>query len=208
MAEGKKSFILYCDQKGLWNKLSNEQAGVLIKHIIAYVNDENPVAPDFVTEIAFEPIKALLKRDLKKWETQQEQRREAGRRSAEVRKANSTSVDDRSISSTVNGSVSDSVSDNVSDVSKETMGAFFQNEELNFVFSKWLKMCKEKRKEYPSGSIEAIQMKLTSDGDKVAIRKVSQSLENGWVTLQPLDEKKPNPKKVSIEELTDDDYLQ
>ena len=40
MAEGKKSFILYVDQRGTFNKLSDEQAGKLIKHIFAYVSDE------------------------------------------------------------------------------------------------------------------------------------------------------------------------
>jgi len=126
MAENKKSFILYCDQKGVWDKLDDAQAGRLIKHIISYVNDENPVAPDFITELAFEPIKAVLKRDLKKWEKQQEQRSEAGKRSAEVRKRNaklaerdSTTVNERSISSTVNGNVSVSVNDNVSVSSKD-----------------------------------------------------------------------------------------
>ena len=114
MATDKKSFILYCDQKGVWDKLDNEQAGRLIKHVIAYVNDDNPVAPDFITELAFEPIKAVLKRDLKKWETQQEQRKKAGKKSAEVRKRNATSVNERSIPSTVNGSVNGSVSGNVS----------------------------------------------------------------------------------------------
>jgi len=119
MAENKKSFILYCDQKGVWDKLDDAQAGRLIKHIISYVNDENPVAPDFITELAFEPIKSVLKRDLKKWEKQQEQRSEAGKRSAEVRKRNaklaerdSTTVNDRSISSTVSGNVSVSVNNN------------------------------------------------------------------------------------------------
>ena len=119
MAENKKSFILYCDQKGVWDKLDDAQAGRLIKHIIAYVNDENPSAPDFITELAFEPIKQSLKRDLKKWENQQAQRSEAGKRSAEVRKRNaklakrdSTTVNDRSISSTVNDNVSVNVSVN------------------------------------------------------------------------------------------------
>jgi hypothetical protein len=126
MAENKKSFILYCDQKGVWDKLDDAQAGRLIKHIISYVNDDNPVAPDFITELAFEPIKQSLKRDLKKWENQQEQRSEAGKRSAEVRKRNaklaerdSTTVNERSISSTVNGSVSVNVNDNVSVSSKD-----------------------------------------------------------------------------------------
>ena len=119
MAENKKSFILYCDQKGVWDKLDDAQAGRLIKHIIAYVNDENPVAPDFITELAFEPIKQSLKRDLKQWENQQAQRSEAGKRSAEVRKRNaklaqrdSTAVNDRSISSTVNVSVNENVNVN------------------------------------------------------------------------------------------------
>jgi hypothetical protein len=109
MADGKKSFILYCDQRGIFNKLSDEQAGVLIKHIFAYVSDENPQA-DFVTELAFELIKQQLKRDLKTWEVKQEQRREAGKRSAEQRQRNATTVEirstetnDRSVSSTVNG---------------------------------------------------------------------------------------------------------
>jgi len=126
MAENKKSFILYCDQKGVWDKLDDAQAGRLIKHIISYVNDDNPVAPDFITELAFEPIKQSLKRDLKKWENQQEQRSEAGKRSAEVRKRNaklaerdSTTVNERSISSTVNGSVSVNVNDNVNVSSKD-----------------------------------------------------------------------------------------
>jgi len=111
MAEHKKSFILYCDQKGLWDKLSDEQAGKLIKHIISFVNDENPTAPDFITELAFEPIKQQLKRDLKNWEKQYDQRVEAGKRSAEIRKRNATSVNDRSISSTVNGNVNGNVNE-------------------------------------------------------------------------------------------------
>ena len=63
MAENKKSFILYSDQRGIFNKLSNEQAGELIKHIYSYVNDEDPEG-NFITELAFESIKQQLKRDL------------------------------------------------------------------------------------------------------------------------------------------------
>jgi len=77
MAEGKKSFILYCDQRGVFNKLSDEQAGVLIKHIFAYVSDENPES-DFVTELAFESIKQQLKRDLVKYEERADRSRENG----------------------------------------------------------------------------------------------------------------------------------
>ena len=95
--------------------LDNEQAGELIKHIIAYVNDENPVLDNQLLGIAFEPIKQHLKRDLKRWETQRQQRVDAGKASAEARKRNATTVNDRSLSSTVsvNGTVSGSVNENV-----------------------------------------------------------------------------------------------
>ena len=85
MAKDKKSFVLYCDQKGIWDKLDADQAGRLIKHILSYVNDESPETPDFITELAFEPIKQQLKRDLKKWEERTEGRSKAGLAGATAR---------------------------------------------------------------------------------------------------------------------------
>jgi len=110
MAEGKKSFIAYSDWYGMFKALPDEVAGKLIKHIFSYVNDENPSSDDFVINALFEQVKSTLKRDLIKWEQQQEQRKNAGIRSAEIRKQNATAVNERSISSTV--SVNDSVSVN------------------------------------------------------------------------------------------------
>jgi hypothetical protein len=78
MAKDKKSFILYVDQKDLWNKLPDEIAGKLIKHIYSYVSDENPNSDDLIVEIAFEPIKQQLKRDLKLFEEKRVKRSEAG----------------------------------------------------------------------------------------------------------------------------------
>ena len=117
MAENKKSFVLYSDSQGLVNQLPDDVAGRLLKHIYAYVNDENPISNELLLNVAFEPIKMQLKRDLIKWETQIEQRRNAGLRSAEIRKRNATSVNERSISSTdnVNDNVNDNVSVNVND---------------------------------------------------------------------------------------------
>ena len=109
MADNKKSFLLYCDLIHTVQKLSDDQAGKLFKHVLEYVNDLNPTTEDLLTQVCFEPIKQSLKRDLKKWTKQHEQRIAAGKKSAEVRKRNATTVNDRSVSSTV--SVSDSVSD-------------------------------------------------------------------------------------------------
>jgi hypothetical protein len=69
MAENKPSFLLYRDIMPMVKKLPNDKAGELFKLILSYVNDENPdlESIDFVLQIAFEPIKQSLKRDLKKY---------------------------------------------------------------------------------------------------------------------------------------------
>lgn len=114
---------MYLDQQALFNKLPDEVAGKLIKHIFSYVNCEDPTTDDLVLDIAFESIKQALKRDLKSWEIQRKQRSDAGKRSAEARankkqreSTKSTSVKSRATESTVsvNGNVS------VSDKDKKT----------------------------------------------------------------------------------------
>lgn len=79
MAENKKSFLLYSDYQELFEALSDENAGKLIKHIMKYVNDESPSTTDEVVNISFIPIKLQLKRDLKKWEGTSANRSETGR---------------------------------------------------------------------------------------------------------------------------------
>jgi hypothetical protein len=68
MAENKKSIIVYADWIEHFEFLTDEEAGKLIKHFFRYVNDLNPIAEDRNIQIAFNPIKAILKRDLDKWE--------------------------------------------------------------------------------------------------------------------------------------------
>jgi hypothetical protein len=115
MATGKKSFVAYADWKNTFDELPNEEAGALIKHIFAYVNDENPVSDSILIKAIFANIKATLKRDLDKWESQLNQRSEAGKRSAELRALNkinesSTVVEVRARNPTVSVSVNDNVS--------------------------------------------------------------------------------------------------
>jgi hypothetical protein len=115
MSKTKRSFILYLDQQDLFNKLPDEVAGKLIKHIFSYVNCENPEADDLLLDVAFSAIKQSLKRDLDKWKSQLKQRSEAGKRSAEKRanekQRKATTVETRSTKSTDSVNVSVSVSD-------------------------------------------------------------------------------------------------
>jgi len=80
MADNKKSFLLYCDLIHTVQKLSDEQAGKLFKHVLEYVNDLNPETEDLLTEVCFEPIKQNLKRDLRKYEEIRKKKSEAGKK--------------------------------------------------------------------------------------------------------------------------------
>jgi len=92
MAKDKKSFLLYCDQQGVFNKLPDEIAGKLIKHIFAYVNDENPPCDDLLLTIAFEPIKTQLKRDLRKYDDYIDKQKFNGAKGGRPKKEETTQI--------------------------------------------------------------------------------------------------------------------
>jgi len=166
MATGKKSFVLYSDQKELFEHLTNEQSGKLIKHIFQYVNDENPTCEDAIVNLAFITIKASLKRDLQKWEKQLKQRSAAGKASAKSRQRKSTSVNERQRNSTdsVNVNVNVNDNDNVKD-KKEIKG-------VPPAFDLFIEHCRKKAKD----------LNITLDEEK-ATNKFNAWLENDWCDL-------------------------
>ena len=132
MAENKKSFLLYCDIIHTVEKLTDEQAGKLLKHTLKYVNDLNPTPEDILTEIAFEPIKQSLKRDLLKYEGIRVKNKDnANKRWADK---NNATASERIPSDTKNAD-SDSDSDIVKDIINWT-------ELLKFFNAKTNKNCK------------------------------------------------------------------
>ena len=125
MADNKKSFVLYCDIIKTVEILPNETAGELFKHLLSYVNDEEPQTDNMLVKLAFEPIKQQLKRDLEKWEEIKVKRSEAGKRSAAKRNKNQQnqqvltsveSVEQTSTNPTVNDNVNVTVNVNVNDI--------------------------------------------------------------------------------------------
>ena len=116
MAINKKGFILYADQKALFDQLTNDKAGELIKFIFSYVNDENPTTNDLIINLAFTPIKQQLKRDLVKFMEIKEIRRKAGKIGMEKRWQSITN-DNKPLQAITNITVNDNdnVNDNVND---------------------------------------------------------------------------------------------
>ena len=111
MAKDKQSFVLYCDVSHTVKLLDDETAGKLFKHILAYVNDENPADSNPIVQIAFEPIKQSLKRDLKKYETRVQRNKVNGAKGGRPKKTQKT----QSVISKPKKADSDSDSDSVID---------------------------------------------------------------------------------------------
>lgn len=117
MAKDKASFILYSDWIAIIEKLPDEKAGQLIKIIFQYVNDKNPIVDDLLLQVAFEPMKLALKRDLKKYEAERSKRSEAGKKGGinsgksrkKEAKRSSASKNEANEADNVNVNVNDSV---------------------------------------------------------------------------------------------------
>jgi hypothetical protein len=122
--QGKKSFVLYTDQREVFDELSDEDAGKLIKHIFAYVNDEDPITEDKLLKVAFLPIKTQLKRDLKIWDEKKSQRAEAGKKGGLAKSSNAKQTlanPSNATNDVANLPVNVNVNDNVNDINKETL---------------------------------------------------------------------------------------
>jgi len=142
MAENKKSFVLYCDLIHTVEQLTNEQAGDLFKHILRYVNDQEPQTDNVITRIAFEPVKQSLKRDLQKYEDIRKRNQD------NARKRWDATASDRIPKHTKNAdsvSVSDSVSVNVKKEIKgfvkptiEQLKEYMREQGMNDIAENWL----------------------------------------------------------------------
>lgn len=116
MAEGKKSFVLYADLLQKVDHLTNEELGVLFRHMLNYVNDNQPVLENRLILTAWKPIEVSLKEDLKKWERIREKRSEAGAkggRPPKAKKANAFSEKQSKAKKAVTDTVTVTVTDTV-----------------------------------------------------------------------------------------------
>lgn len=77
----KNSFILYCDQSELIQKLSDEQAGILIKLVYDYCDNvmTKPEISDPLVDIVFTSLRTSIDRDYKKYERIVKRNRDNGR---------------------------------------------------------------------------------------------------------------------------------
>ena len=185
MAENKKSFILYCDLIHTVKKLPDDKAGILFKHLLSYVNDENPTTDDLLVEVAFEPIKRQLKRDLEKFEEVKIKRSEAGKLGGRPKKQTKAKKANALFEKQTKAKKADNVNDNVNDnvINKK-------DSDFDLAFKDFEKMRKLIKKPLTDRARNMILTKL----DKLATDKPTQikilenSIVNNWQDIYPLKE--------------------
>jgi hypothetical protein len=185
MAENKKSFILYCDLIHTVKKLPDDKAGILFKHLLSYVNDENPTTDDLLVEVAFEPIKRQLKRDLEKFEEVKIKRSEAGKLGGRPKNQTKAKKANALFEKQTKAKKADTDNDNVNDnvINKK-------DSDFDLAFKDFEKMRKLIKKPLTDRARNMILTKL----DKLATDKPTQikilenSIVNNWQDIYPLKE--------------------
>lgn len=210
MAKDKKSFLLYADQQSVFKQLPDEIAGQLIKHIFSYVNDENPITDNLIINIAFEPIKLQLKRDLQKYESIRE------RNSANAR-MRWDAVASSGIPKDTKNADNDNDSDNDSDI-KENKGDLVNSKkeikdsaprpaikpEYANTFDLWFQYKQEKRQGYKKTGMEqfikTMESKYTAEQFKKCVEySITQNYQGVFEPkdLNKIEEITPNKPKIA-----------
>jgi hypothetical protein len=110
----KKSFVLHVDSLDVLDELTNEQAGMLLKAMRDYHNeDETPL--DALTKIVFCPFKNQFNRDSLKYQTTCERRANAGSMGGKQKVANASKPKQKVANVAESVNVSENDSDSVND---------------------------------------------------------------------------------------------
>jgi hypothetical protein len=197
MAENKKTFIFYSDWVNMIREMPDEDAGQLLKHILSYVNDEDPDTKNILVRMAFAHMKPLLKQDLQKWETIRTKRKEAGKKggqaNAKQNQANAKQLE------AVNDNVNVNVNGNVNEKKEK-----YEKEIPNF--QDFLNHCKT-LPNYSRDYDFSIQSKYDAwkengwkDGNGNKIKNWKTKLNNTWPHMKPIlvNGKSSSPQTVSF----------
>lgn len=207
----KDSFILYTEQKEVIDKLSDEQAGKLIKAIYKYVETEKMPELDKLLDIVIIPFKQNLDRNKEKYNKISEIRAKAGAKGGKQKKQKQTK--EINCNDNVNENVNENVNVNVNDNDKVSDSCVdglqkiidFYNENIGLITPYGVEVLEDYSKDMPTDLI-IYAMQISVEANKRTIKYIKAILNNwqkaGIRTLvQAKDEnhKKKNESK-EIEE--------
>lgn len=150
----KDSFVLYTDQKAVMDKLSDEQAGKLIKAIYEYVESGEMPELDNVLDLVITPFKTVLDKDKAKYEEVSKVRAEAGSKGGKAKESNNKQNEQLQANGSKTGNCDDNDNVNDNDLEKENIKkSYGENGNVKFTDEEY-----EKVKAYfPNDYTERIQ---------------------------------------------------
>ena len=203
MPTEKKSFVLYNDQFPMFKKLTNSQAGELIKMIFAHETGEAFKTKDLAVDIAFTSIEQHLNRDSKKWKDIQKKRiaasKQAQKKRHQVTPHDTTwsQAEGVNVNASVNAIVNDNVSLNDIDKTINKIENFpFKSKKFIEAFYSWIKYKREDHKQnFTHNTINALLKNIKSNYTLVhnAIDAIESSIANNYKNIYPASK---NKKKV------------
>lgn len=206
----KDSFILYLEQKQIFEMLTDEEAGQLIKAIFEYEDTGQLISLDKSLQIAFIPIRSALDRNKEKYEKVVERnKKNIEKRWQKENTKNTTGKNgiQKNTKNTDNDNEHEHDNEHVNDKDidkkekskkRKTFDDVFSenhfSEELEDTIRDFIDMRKTIKKPMTSKALELLIKnldKLTNlEEEKIAI--LNQSIEHGWQTVYPLKQNKNN----------------
>ncbi len=215
----KDSFILYLEQKQIFEMLTDEEAGQLIKAIFEYEDTGQTVTLDRSLQIAFLPIKNVLDRNKEKYEKVVERnKKNIEKRWNKEDTKNTTGKNGipKNTKNTDNDNEHDNDNDNEHDNDKKEKNkkrktfddVFSENHfsnDLENTIKDFIDMRKTIKKPMTTKALELLirnLKKLTNlEDEQIAI--LNQSIEHGWQTVYPLKQFKNNSSNGNINDFKD-----
>lgn len=217
----KDSFILYTEQKEVINKLSDEQAGKLIKAIYEYVETEKMPELDPLLDIVIIPFKQNLDRNKEKYNKISEIRAKAGAKGGKQKKQKQTKEskcndnDNVNENDNENVNVNDNDNENVSDSCVDGLQEIinFYNENIGLITPYGLEVLSDYAKEMPYDVI-IYAMKKAVEANVRTIQYIKGTLNNwqkaGVKNLIQAEEESrrfKNNKQENIKEETEEEAI-
>lgn len=192
MEKSKKSFVMYGSWSSAIEKMSNEQAGQLLKAIYALQDDENAEPEDPSVSFVFEIIKDKLFEDAKEWEKAKQRRSESGKKGMEKRWSedkrtitndNTAITNDNSVITPITND--NTVTESITPITVSVSGSVSVSDSVSVNESpsetKREKQAKEKRKRFSAPSVDEVRDYCRERGNSIdAETFVDFYASKGW----------------------------
>jgi len=224
----KDSFVLYTEQKAVLDKLTDEQAGKLIKAIYEY--EETGIMPelDSTLDLVITPFKTALDKNGDKWEKTKQKRSEAGKLGAEKRWngkpkkeiakiANAKSANGKMAKIAVNVNVNDNKKENIKEKSVDAIFDSIEDQDIKQALIDFSEMRNKIKKPLTARALNLIIKRLNeiTNNKEEQLAIIDKSIVNNWIGVFELNEKekekyiKPDEeKKVEyiVNTMTEEEY--